>query len=65
LHHRAASVLDLIGTPDGARGIVRLVSPSLAWATGVVTLHRDTPSPMVAALRTVAAGLAASFGNDE
>lgn len=58
------SVLDLIGTPDGAR-IVRLVSPSLAWATGVVTLHRDTPSPMVAALRTVAAGLAASFGNDE
>lgn len=58
------SVLDLIGTPDGAR-ILRLVAPSLAWATGVVTLHRDTPSPMVAALRTVAAGLAASFGNDE
>ncbi|MBT0963466.1 LysR family transcriptional regulator [Denitromonas iodatirespirans] len=58
------SVLELIGSPE-AVSVLRLTEPSVAWATGVVTLARDPVSPSVAALRAVAQALTASFGNDE
>jgi DNA-binding transcriptional LysR family regulator len=58
------SVLDLIGTPAGIQ-ILDLVEPSVAWATGLVTLVRKPRPPMVEALITEADGLAAPFGKDE
>jgi DNA-binding transcriptional LysR family regulator len=58
------SVLDLIGTPDGIQ-ILDLVEPSVAWATGLVTLVRHPRPPMIEALMAEAAGLAVPFDKDE
>jgi DNA-binding transcriptional LysR family regulator len=58
------SVLEMIGTPQGVT-VLPLVEPSLNWATGVVTLKRDPPSPLVSAVRAIAAGLTSTFGNGE
>ncbi len=58
------SVLELIGAPDEV-AVLRLTDPSVVWATGVVTLRRETVSPAVAAIRAIARELTTSFGNDE
>ena len=58
------AVLDLIGTPPGIR-ILDLADPSVAWATGMITLARDPQGPMVTALREEARSLPASSGKDE
>lgn len=47
------SVLDMIGVPAEVR-VLELVSPSVAWSTGLVTLMRTPLPPMVRALLDVA-----------
>ena len=44
-----ASVLDLIGAPQGVQ-VLPLADPAVAWQTGLVTLSREPRSPMVEAL---------------
>lgn len=51
-------VTEHLGIPLGLRAL-RLTDPTLAWAIGLVTLRRDPPSPMVAALRQAAESLTA------
>jgi DNA-binding transcriptional LysR family regulator len=58
------AVLDLIGVPEGVR-ILELVDPSVAWATGLVTLAREPRAPMIEALSSEAEGLAPPFEKDE
>jgi len=58
------AVLELIGTPSGVR-VLDLKDPTVAWATGLITLARDPPAPMVAALREEARGLHVLSGKDE
>src|SRR5579859_1813610 len=58
------AVLDLIGTPAGLQ-LLDLKDPSVAWATGLITLARDPTAPMVAALREEARGLRVLSGKDE
>jgi DNA-binding transcriptional LysR family regulator len=58
------SVLDFVGLPEGV-AVLRLTDPTVAWATGIVTLRRDPVSPSVAALRAVALAFGRTFGNDE
>jgi len=52
----------------GAQSVIRaleLREPSVAWATGLITLVRDPPPPIVAALREEARSLRNSSGKDE
>ena len=58
------AVVDLLGAPAGIR-VLDLIEPSVAWATGLITLSRDPLAPMVAALREEARGLHAPSGKDE
>ena len=50
------SVIDLIGVPAGVQ-VLPLTEPSVAWATGLVTLQRDPQPPIVAALIAAAESL--------
>ena len=59
---RPKGVLDLIGGPAGVR-MLELTEPSVAWATGLVTLAREPRPPMVEALLAEAESL--SFDKDE
>jgi hypothetical protein len=45
--------------------VLDLKDPAVAWATGLITLARDPPAPMVAALREEARGLHVLSGKDE
>ncbi|MDD5297558.1 MAG: LysR family transcriptional regulator [Rhodocyclaceae bacterium] len=56
------SVLDLIGIPCGIQ-VLDLVEPSVAWATGLVTLAREPHPPMIEALLAEAESLV--FDKDE
>jgi DNA-binding transcriptional LysR family regulator len=58
------AVLDLIDMPEGIR-VLDLQEPSVAWATGLITLARDPLAPMVAALREEARSLRVLSGKDE
>ena len=58
------AVLDLIGAPPGIRAL-DLVDPSVAWATGLITLAREPSAPMIAALREEARGLHDASGKGE
>jgi DNA-binding transcriptional LysR family regulator len=58
------AVLERIGTPRGIRAL-ELCEPTVAWATGLITLVRDPPPPMVAALREEARSLRSLSGKDE
>ena len=57
------AIPELLGAP-GIRTL-ELREPSVAWATGLITLARDPASPMVAALREEARSLRALSGKDE
>jgi len=57
-------VLDQIGLPEGLR-MIELVSPSLAWATCLITLHRNTLSPLASALVKEANYLNVAFAKNE
>lgn len=58
------AVLDTIGTPAGLT-VLDLKEPSVAWATGLITLAREPQVPMAAALREEARALRALSGKDE
>ncbi len=62
------AVLDMIGAPPGIRGL-DLVDPTVAWATGLITLSHEPLAPMAAALREEARSLhgvsGGSSGKDE
>jgi DNA-binding transcriptional LysR family regulator len=58
------SVLERIGLPEGVVAL-RLTSPAVAWATGIVTLQRDPASPAVAVLREIAREFRGTFENGE
>lgn len=58
------AVIDLIGPREEIR-VLDLKDPSVAWATGLITLARDPTGPMVAALREEARALRALSGKDE
>ncbi len=58
------AVLDLIG-PRAEVRVLDLKDPTVAWATGLITLARDPPAPMVTALREEARSLGALSGKDE
>ena len=58
------AVLDLIDIPEGIR-VLDLQDPSVAWATGLITLARDPLPPMVTALREEARSLRVLSGKDE
>jgi DNA-binding transcriptional LysR family regulator len=59
-----SAVLDLIGTPAGLCTL-DLRAPTVAWATGMITLARDPAPSMVTALREEARALQAPSGKDE
>ncbi len=58
------AVFDLIGAPAGIRAL-DLENPTVAWATGLITLAREPQAPMVTALREEARDLRALSGKDE
>jgi len=58
------AVLERIGTPAGVR-MLPLCDPSVAWATGLITLARDPAQPVVTALREEAKTLRSLSGKDE
>jgi DNA-binding transcriptional LysR family regulator len=58
------AVLDRIGIPDGIK-VLELCEPTVAWATGLITLVRDPAPSMVAALREEARLLRSLSGKDE
>ncbi|GAB2182395.1 LysR family transcriptional regulator [Denitratisoma sp. agr-D3] len=57
-------VLEQIGLPAGLR-MVKLVSPSLGWATCLVTPHRKLLSPLASALVDTARHLNVAFAKSE
>lgn len=58
------AIPELIGGPPGIR-MLELREPVVAWATGLITLVRDPPPPMVAALREEVNLMRSSSGKDE
>jgi len=58
------SVLEFIGLPEGV-AVLRLTAPTVAWATGIITVSRDPVSPTVAAIREVARAFDGGFGHGE
>lgn len=58
------AIPELIGAPTSIR-VLDLREPTVAWATGLITLQRDPPSSMVAALREEARSMRSLSGKDE